>query len=73
MSNLRKVRTGPTRYLKLNEADYKAWVKAGNTEYGAEDEPAEDVPADESEAKQVAAPAENKAKAAPVEKKAAGK
>jgi hypothetical protein len=70
MSNLRYVRTGKTSFLKMNDADYKAWVKAGNVEFGADDEPDADAPA---EAKQVDAPAENKAKAAPVEKKAAGK
>jgi hypothetical protein len=72
MSNLRRVQTGPTRFLKMNDADYKAWVKAGNKEYGVQDEPAEDAPAEEAEAKAADAPAENKAKAAPAEKKSRG-
>jgi hypothetical protein len=69
MSNLRYVRTGKTSFLKMNDADYKAWKKAGNVEYGADDEPAEDAPAEEAEAKAADKPAENKAKAAPAEKK----
>lgn len=79
MSTLRYVRTGKTSYLKMNEADYKAWLKAGNTEYGDELSMTEEVPdetpetpAEEAEAKAAEKPAENKAKAAPVEKKARG-
>ena len=64
----RRVRTGPTSYLNLNDADFKAWKAAGNTEYGAGDEST----ADAAEAKQVTGPAENKAKATPAEKKSSG-
>jgi hypothetical protein len=82
MTTLRKVRTGKTSYLKLNEADYKAWLKAGNKEYGDELSLTEEVPDEAPEAptdakakdapaetKQVAGPAENKAAKAPAAKK----
>lgn len=58
---LHRVRTGETSYLKLNDADLKAWKEAGNVEYGTEPD---------AEAKAVDAPVENKAKSAPAEKKA---
>ena len=68
MAELRRVRTGPTSYLKLNDADYKAWLKAGNAEYGGGEAVAD--PEAELDSKAMDAPAENKAQAAPAEKKA---
>lgn len=76
MAELRRVRTGPTSYLKLNEADYKAWKAAGNEEYkGArlpadDDQPTVADPNAEPDSKAMDAPAENKAMKAPAAKKA---
>lgn len=70
MAELNRVRTGPTSYLKLNDADLKAWKAAGNTEYGAADAPAEDAEQEQpAEGKVVSGPAENKARTTAPEKK----
>lgn len=66
MTELKRVRTGPTSYLKLNAEDYKAWKAAGNVEYGGETLADPDA---DAESKAMDKPAENKAMAAPAEKK----
>ena len=70
----KRVRTGKTSYLNLNDADFKAWKAAGGKEY---DEAAdagvdlneEQANQDEGATKAETKPAENKARRAPAEKK----
>ena len=65
----KRVRTGPSSYLNLNDADYKAWKAAGNKEYGDDAAPADQEADAQPEAKAVEQPQENKARSAPAEKK----
>jgi hypothetical protein len=62
MAKLVKVQTGPTSYLKMTEAEAKAYRKE-HGEYGA---------SPESETKAADAPAEDKARKAPAAKKQDG-
>jgi hypothetical protein len=74
MAEMHKVRTGPTSYLNLNAEDYKAWKAAGNKEYQDGDDNRTDLATEQANqdagaTKAEAAPAENKARRGPAEKK----